>query len=116
MEEKWKISDLGRLLKNSFLAILQGQFLLRMNAGKYFIHIAYTFFLFGVVIWLSLMIETSMAKVEKNKETLKELEIAHSQKSFELASLCRRSETGIRLSGMGSDIKEAVKPATILVR
>ena len=35
----WKISDIGVLLKNSFTAIMKGEFLLRLNVGKYFIHI-----------------------------------------------------------------------------
>ena len=43
MEEgqKWKIQDVGRLLKESVKAILHGQFLLRLNIGRYFIHIVY---------------------------------------------------------------------------
>ena len=76
----WKISDIGLFFKNSIQAILKGEFLLRLNIGRYFVHIAYTFLLFGLVIWFSLMIETTMSKVEKNKAVLKELEIVHSQK------------------------------------
>ncbi|MCQ2167484.1 MAG: hypothetical protein MJY69_02295 [Bacteroidales bacterium] len=116
IEKKWKISDLGNFLKNSFRAILKGEFLLRMNIGRYFIHIAYTFFLFGMVIWLSLMIETTMAKVEKNKAVIKELEIAHSQKTFEVVSLSRRASVSAMLENLGSDVKEAEKPATELVK
>ena len=37
--EKWKIQDVGRLLKETASAIFHGQLLLRLNIGRYFIHI-----------------------------------------------------------------------------
>ena len=112
----WKIADIGLFIKNSFKAVLKGEFLLRLNIGRYFIHIAYTFLLFGLVIWLSLMIETTMSKVEKNKAVLKELEIVHSQKVFELVNVSRRSSVEQMLGQLGSDVKEAEKPATVVKR
>lgn len=110
----WKIADIWTFIKNSFAAILKGEFLLRLNVGRYFAHIVYTFFLFAMVIWLSLMIETSMAKVEKNKATLRELEIQHSQKTFEVVKLSRRSEVESKLKRLGSNVGEPQKPATVL--
>lgn len=110
----WKIADIWTFIKNSFTAILKGEFLLRLNIGRYFVHIVYTFFLFAMVIWLSLMIETSMAKVEKNKAILRELEIQHSQKAFEVVKLSRRSEVESELKRLGSNIGEPQKPATVL--
>lgn len=110
----WKIADIWTFIKNSFTAILKGEFLLRLNIGRYFVHIVYTFFLFAMVIWLSLMIETSMAKVEKNKAILRELEIQHSQKTFEVVKLSRRSEVENELKRLGSNIGEPQKPATVL--
>ena len=112
----WKIADIGLFIKNSFKAVLKGEFLLRLNIGRYFIHIAYTFLLFGLVIWLSLMIETTMSKVEKNKAVLKELEIVHSQKVFELVNVSRRSSVEQMLGQLGSNVKEAEKPATVVKR
>ena len=112
----WKISDIGLFFKNSITAVLMGEFLLRLNVGRYFIHIAYTFLLFGLVIWFSLMIETTMSKVEKNKAVLKELEIVHSQKVFELVNVSRRSSVEQMLGQLGSDVKEAEKPATVVKR
>ena len=38
----WKLADVGAFFKNSFSAILKGEFLLRLNVGRYFIHIVYT--------------------------------------------------------------------------
>lgn len=110
----WKIADIGKFFKNSFVAILKGEFLLRLNVGRYFVHIAYTFFLFGMIIWLSLMIETTMSKVEKNKAVLKELEIVHSQKVYEVVNVSRRSSVEKMLSDMGSSVKEAEQPAILL--
>jgi len=112
--KKLNFADLWSVVKNSFIAILQGQLLLRMNAGRYFVHIVYTFFLLTVTIWLSLRIETSMAEVERNKQTLKELEIVHSQKTFDLVRLSRRSEVARMLKAAGSGVAEAEKPATVL--
>ena len=112
----WKLADIGLFLKNSFVAVLKGEFLLRLNVGRYFIHIAYTFLLFGLVIWFSLMIDTTMCKVEKNKAVLKELEIVHSQKVFELVNVSRRSSVEEMLGQLGSNVKEAEKPATVVKR
>ena len=112
----WKIADIGLFIKNSFKAVLKGEFLLRLNIGRYFIHIAYTFLLFGLIIWFSLMIETTMSKVEKNKAVLKELEIVHSQKVFDLVNVSRRTSVEEMLEQLGSNVREAEKPATVIKR
>jgi len=62
------------------------------------------------------MIETTMSKVEKNKAVLKELEIVHSQKVFEVVDVSRRSSVELMLGEMGSKVKEADKPATVVKR
>ena len=49
-ERKWRISDIGRALVNSFVAILQGQFLLRLKMDKVFLQVAWTLFLFAMFI------------------------------------------------------------------
>lgn len=110
-ELRWSLADLGTLLKNSISAVLKGEFLLRLNVGRYFIHIMYTFLLIGISIWISLMIETSLTTVEKNKETLKEMEILYSEKSFDVATLGRRSTISRMLESMGSPVCEPEKPA-----
>ncbi len=112
----WRLSDINSLLKNVFHAVMKGEFLLRLNVGKYFIHIIYTFFLFGMVIWTSLAIETTMAKVERNKAVLKELEIANAQKYYDLAKASGRYDVDQRLKSMGSEVGEARKPATEMAR
>lgn len=118
-EEKklvWKISDVGKFFKNSFIAIVKSEFMVRANAGRYFVHIAYTFFLIGMIIWISLAIETTMSKVEKNKAVLKDLEIEHNQKTFEVVSLSRRSSVLKSLQDCGSKVQEAEKPAYVLTK
>jgi len=114
MDKTWKIQDIGKWLNNSFRAILKGEFLLRLDVGRYFIHIVYTFFLFAMVIWISLMIESTMNKVERNKAILHELEIVNTQKTFEVVSLSRRSSVNAMLEQMGSKVTEPKNPATVL--
>lgn len=110
----WRLSDIAVFLKNSFVAILQGEFLLRLNIGKYFIHVVYVFFLFVLAIWVSLMIETSMAKMERNDAIIKELEIEYSQKLYDEAEIGRRTNVEKALELMGSQVKSAEQPAIII--
>ena len=116
MDKTWKIQDLGKGLKNSLRAMLKGEFLLRLNIGRYFIHIVYTFFLIAMVIWISLMIEGTMTKVERGKAELRELEIIHTQKTFDMVKLTRRSSINEMLQQMGSQVTEPQEPATRLVK
>ena len=116
MDKTWKIQDIGTWMKNSFRAILKGEFLLRLDVGRYFIHIAYTFFLFAMIIWISLMIEGTMNKVERGKAVLHELEIVNTQKTFEIVSLTRRSSVKDMLQAMGSKVTEPQNPATVLTK
>ncbi len=108
MEEKrkWKLSDIWELLRNGISAIVTGNLLLRLNAGKYFVHIAYTFLLFWILIFESLVAENALSKVEKNKARIKEMEIIYADRTFEVASMSRRSEVQKRLAAMGSSVQE----------
>lgn len=110
----WKFSDLLRLLRNSFIAVLKGEFLLRLNVGRYFVHVMYTFLLIAIVIWLSLMTESTMAKVENNKAVLKELEIENAELTYEAAKAERRTTVEARLKALGSEVTEPEKPAVRL--
>ena len=108
MEEKrkWKLSDIWELLRNGISAIVTGNLLLRLNAGKYFVHIAYTFLLFWILIFESLVAENALSKVEKNNARIKEMEIIYADRTFEVASMSRRSEVQKRLATMGSSVQE----------
>lgn len=108
---KLSLSKIWNFVKNSFLAVLKGEFLFRLNMQKYFIHIVYTFFLFVLIIWMSLKIDTAMLKVQQNNREIEELEIIKSQKTFELVQLSRRSAVNERLKKMKSAVTENAKPA-----
>ena len=113
-KKKFKFSDIGKFLKNSLLAILRGELLLRLNVNKYFPQIAYTFLLFALTILFSLMVDSTLGKVEQNKLTLQELERINSQRTFELITLNRRSTVSTLLEEKGSDVTEPVRPAKII--
>lgn len=110
-KRKWKVSDLWEILRNGFSAVITGNLLLRLNAGKYFMHIAYTFVLFWILIFESLVAENALSKVEKNKARIREMEIVYADKTFEAASMSRRSEIEKRLEAMGSKVREPEKQA-----
>lgn len=108
---KWRIEDIGKFLRNSLVAIVRGEFLLRLNIGRYFVHILFTFLLFGLAIWISLMIDSTLSKVEYNNAVIKELKIVESQKEYQLMTIRRRSKVADMLSDMKSEVKEPEKPA-----
>lgn len=110
-ERKWKISDAGRWLRNAFLAVLRGEFLLRLQVGRYFLHIIYTFFLMWISIWMSIKIEKTMTRVEANKEVIEELEIAHAQKTIDLVRLSKMSKVQQMLEEQGSSLTAPQEPA-----
>ena len=116
MEEKrkWKVSDIWKLLKNGISAIVTGNLLLRLNAGKYFVHIAYTFLLFWILIFESLVADNVLSKVENNNGKVKEMEISYADKTFEVASMSRRSAVQKRLEAMGSSVQEPTAQAIVI--
>lgn len=98
-------------LKNSLIAILQGKFLLKLNVGKYMVHIIFCFFMFSLAIWISLMIDITLHKVEENYETIDDLQMVNAQYRYELEELYRRGGVEKRLSEMGSSLHDAEEPA-----
>ena len=111
---KWKLSDLGTFLKNSFLAILRGQFLLRLHVDKYFMHIVYVFFLFAMLILISLGTEATLNKMEENRKQIEQLQITSLDKTYEVAEKSRRSAISEGLRATGSEVGEPTQPAIIL--
>lgn len=108
---KLSFAKIWTFIKNSFKAVLQGEFLFRLNMQNYFIHIVYTFFLFILIIWMSLKIDNAMLRVQKNNREIEELEIVNSQKTFELVQISKRSAVKDRLRKMKSEVTENEKPA-----
>lgn len=113
-EKRWKLGDLWRFLKNCFVAIVKGEFIMRLKVEKYFAQIAYTFFLFAMMILFSMLVEGTFTKVETNKKTIKELSVLCTQKEYELIVLNRRSTVSALLEEQGSLVAEPEEPATTL--
>ena len=111
---KWRIADIGTLLKNSVTAIMRGELLLRMNIGRHFSKYLFTFVMLALLILFNLAVENTFSKVEHNKLILKELEIKCADRTFQVASMSRRSSIAARLEKMGSKVKEPERAATIL--
>ena len=91
--------EIGSFVKNSFVSILQGKFLLRLKVDKYIPQIIYVFFLMGVAIW-----------VERNKKEIKDLDIVYTMKRFDLESRNDRRAISTTLEELGSEVKESDKP------
>ncbi|MCQ2146874.1 MAG: hypothetical protein MJZ16_05080 [Bacteroidales bacterium] len=113
-EAKWKFSDIGRFLKESIIAIIKGEFLLRINCAKYFIHIIWTFFLLFCAIWISLSVEETLTKVEQNKKELSDMDIYRAQKTVEIVRLNRMTTVQEMLQEQGSKVTMPVNPPTVI--
>ena len=109
------LKKVGMFFKNSFIAILKGEFILRLGVGRYFLQILYVFFLLAVIIWLSLMTDKTMNRVEDNKTEIHRLEITYTMKKYDLERCNDRRVVSERLKDLGSDLAEPTVPATKLV-
>jgi hypothetical protein len=69
-----------------------------------------------MMIWLSMKIENTMVKVEKNKTTLNDMKIYHAQKTVEVVSLDRITTVEDMLEKIGSDVELPVKPADRIMK
>lgn len=113
MEEKkkFRFKDLWSLLKNSVQAILKGEFLLRLNIGRYFIHIASCCTVVALTIWISLLIDSTLTRVQRNRKTIEEQQNEIAVLTYELSKATRRTEVERKLEILGSDLRDATKPA-----
>ncbi|MBP5173116.1 MAG: hypothetical protein J6037_05355 [Bacteroidales bacterium] len=114
MKRSFKLSDIGQLLKNSVKAIFEGEFLLRLKIGRYFVNIVLVFVIITFTIWISLLIDNTMTKVERGKAVIAEQEATIARRTYELSSLTRRSGAEKHLEELGSTLKEAEKPPIVL--
>lgn len=101
-------------LKKFIQNILHIRLFVSFGIDKYFMHILYTFFLAGLIIWLSLMIDSTLTKVQQGKKTIHDLEIMYSGMVFNLASAQRRSTVEANLESLGSKVTEPQEPATVI--
>lgn len=111
--------DFKRVIKtmmNAVKAIMKGELLFQLNAGKFFMHIVWTFALCALIIGYRIGMDTVLSRVEKNSADIKELQIIKSSKEYELKSLYRRSSIANMLQEKESALREPEKPAVRLVK
>ena len=101
-------------VRNLFRSLRNGEFLLRIRADKYYVHIMYLFLLMWVTILLSLQVDKTLARVGDNEETLKTLRIHHAEKEAALVKLRSASAAEIRLHELGSAITMPNEPASVI--
>ncbi|MBP5675596.1 MAG: hypothetical protein J6W94_01115 [Bacteroidales bacterium] len=111
------MSALGNIwaaVRNTLKALRNGEFLLRIRADKYYMHIMYLFLLMWLTIMLSLRVDKTLAQAGENKAAIEELRIRHSEKEAELVKLESASATEARLRKMGSKLVMPAEPATVI--
>ena len=113
-ERRFRLSDIGQLLKNSVKAIFEGEFLLRLKIGRYFINIVAVFIVITLTIYISLLIDNTLTTVERGKTVIAEQEAVIAMRTYELSSLTRRSGAVKHLRELGSILTEAEKPPIVL--
>ena len=102
--------------RNTLRALRNGEFLLRIRADKYYMHIMYLFLLMWVTILLSLQVDKTLTKAGANKAAIEELRIHHTESEAALVKIKSASATETRLKKLGSEAKMPTEPATVIKR
>ena len=110
------MAKIGATIRNIITAVFKGELLLRLHVDKYFVHIISLFVLILAAVWISLKVDTTLTKVEKNKKVIHELEIYHAEMTSELVELGRLSTVEAHLQELGSDVAMPEKPAVAVKR
>ena len=100
--------------RNILRALRNGEFLLRIRADKYYMHIMYLFVLMWMTILLSLQVDKTLTRVGDNKVALEKLRIHHAEKEAALVKLHSASAAQIRLKELGSEATLPSEPATVI--
>jgi hypothetical protein len=95
-------------------SLRNGEFLLKVGADKFYMHIMYLFLLMWLSIMLSLKVDKTLARVGDNKAAIEELRIYHSQKEAQLVKLHSASAAEKRLRELGSPVSIPKEPAVII--
>ena len=109
-----KIKEIGTAIRNSFKALRNGEFLLRVRADKYYMHIMYLFLLMWLTIMLSLQVDKTLTQAGNNKAAIEELRTHHAEKEAALVKLRSASATEARLKKMGSPAALPKEPASVI--
>lgn len=95
-------------------SLRNGDFLLKIGADKFYMHVMYVFVLMWLSIMLSLKVDKTLSQVGDGQVALKELRIVHAQKEAELVKLHSASVTEKRLDKMGSKLEMPQSPVIII--
>jgi len=106
--------EIAHSVRNAFRALRNGEFLLRVRADKYYMHIMYLFLLMWMSIMLSLQVDKTLTQAGANKAAIEELRIHHTESEAALVKLRSASGTETRLQRMGSKAALPQKPATLI--
>ena len=100
--------------RNTLRALRSGEFLLRIRADKYYMHIMYLFLLMWVTILLSLQVDKTLVKAGDNQAALERIRIQHAEKEAALVKLRSASAAETRLHQLGSQATLPNEPATVI--
>ena len=100
--------------RNLMRALRNGEFLLRIRADKYYMHIMYLFLLMWVTILLSLQVDKTLTKAGDNQVAIDQLRIHYAEKEAALVKLHSASAAEARLKELGVDLSLPQEPATII--
>ena len=108
------IGDLWHGFRKGMRSLRNGEFLLKVGADKFYMHIMYLFLLMWVTILLSLKVDKTLSRVGDNNIALEQLRISHAQKEAELVKLHSASTAEKRLRELGSPVTSPKEPATVI--
>jgi len=103
-----------RGFRQGMKSLRNGEFLLRVGADKFYMHIMYLFLLMWLSIFLSLKVDKTLSRVGDNKTAIEELKIYHAQKEAQLVKLHSASSAEKRLRELGSPVTVPKEPAAIV--
>ena len=103
-------------IRNTLRALRSGEFLLRVRADKYYMHIMYLFLLMWVTILLSLQVDKTLVKAGDNQAALERIRIQHAEREAALVKLRSASAAQERLQKLGSQATLPSEPATLIRR
>ena len=108
------MSTIWEGVKNSFKALRNGEFLLRIRADKYYMHIMYLFLQMWVTFLLSLQVDKTLTKAGDNQAAIDQLRIHHAEKEATLVKLHSASAAETRLKELGVNLTLPQEPATVI--
>ena len=103
-------------LRNILRALRNGEFLLRIRADKYYMHIMYLFVLMWITILLSLQVDKTLSKAGDNQAAIDRLRIHYAEREAALVKLHSASAAEARLKQLGVDLSLPQEPATVIKR